>query len=157
MSGEVTTTEATTEATTETAPARHSRRLVFQGMGALGVACVLAACGGGSDDGGSSGGGAAPEAGASLIATAEVPVGGGVVVSEANLVVTQPTEGDFKAFTTACTHQGTPVNQVDGADIICPNHGSRFSITDGSALKGPATTALSEVQVKVQGDQVVVA
>ena len=139
------------------APAQHTRRLVFQGMGALGVACVLAACGGGGDDGGGGGGGAAPEAGATLIATSEVPVGGGVVVSEANLVVTQPTQGEFKAFTTACTHQGTPVNQVDGADIICPNHGSRFSITDGAALKGPATAPLDEVEVKVEGDQVLVA
>jgi nitrite reductase/ring-hydroxylating ferredoxin subunit len=137
-------------------PTRHSRRIVFQGMGALGVACVLAACGGG-DDGGSGGGGAVPEADAALVATSEVPVGGGIVLSEANLVVTQPTEGEFKAFTTACTHAGTPVNQVDGAEIVCPNHGSRFSVEDGAALQGPASKPLSKVKVKVVGDQVVVA
>lgn len=136
-------------------PGLPSRRLVFQGMGALGVACVLAACGGGDDA--SSGGGAVPEADAALVATAEVPVGGGVVLSEANLVVTQPTAGEFKAFTTACTHTGTPVNEVDGAEIVCPNHGSRFSIEDGEALVGPATSPLSEVAVKVEGDQVLVA
>jgi nitrite reductase/ring-hydroxylating ferredoxin subunit len=140
-------------------PTRHSRRVVFQGMGALGVACVLAACGGGGDDSGGSGGGggAVPEADAALVETSEVPVGGGIVLGEANLVVTQPTEGEFKAFTTACTHAGTPVNQVDGAEIVCPNHGSRFSVADGAALQGPATKPLAKVAVKVVGAQVVVA
>lgn len=136
------------------APRTHSRRIVFQGMGALGVACVLAACGGG-DDGGSGGGGAVPEAGTSLVATSEVPVGGGIILSEANLVVTQPTEGEFKAFSSACTHQGTPVNEVDGAEIVCPNHGSRFSVEDGSALTGPATVPLETIAVEVRDGEVV--
>ena len=139
------------------APVRPTRRLVFQGMGALGVACVLAACSSGGDDEGGGGGGAVPEAGNALVKVSEVPVGGGIVLSEANLVVTQPTEGEFKAFTTACTHTGTPVNQVDGDEIVCPNHGSRFSIDDGSAVKGPASAPLSEVAVEVDGDEVLVA
>ena len=133
-----------------------SRRIVFQGMGALGLACVLAACGGGGGEE-SSGGGAVPEAGTALAKVSEIPVGGGIVLGEANLVITQPTEGEFKGFSTTCTHTGTPVNEVDGAEIVCPNHGSRFSIDDGSALQGPATAALSEVEVKVEGDQVLVA
>lgn len=32
------------------------------------------------------------------VATADVPVGGGVILDDAKYVVTQPTEGEFKAF-----------------------------------------------------------
>lgn len=134
-------------------PFLPSRRIVFQGLGALGVAAALAGCGGGDSEGG--GGGAQPEAGATLVAASEVPVGGGVVLTDASIVVTQPTEGDFKAFSTTCTHTGTPVNEVDGADIVCPNHGSRFSIEDGSATTGPASSPLESVPVTVEGGNVV--
>lgn len=134
-------------------PFLPSRRIVFQGLGALGVAAALAGCGGGDSEGG--GGGAQPEAGATLVATSEVPVGGGVVLPDASIVVTQPTEGDFKGFSTTCTHTGTAVNEVDGTDIVCPNHGSRFSIEDGSATQGPASSPLESVPVKVEGANVV--
>ena len=99
-----------------------SRRIVFQGLGALGVAAVLAGCGGG--DGGS----AAPEtaSGTALTPTADVPVGGGVILN--GIVVTQPTEGEFKAFTAICTHQGTQLDAVTPEGIRCPLHGSLFSI-----------------------------
>ncbi|MCW2812802.1 MAG: hypothetical protein JWN84_257 [Nocardioides sp.] len=140
------------------APAfRPSRRIVFQGLGALGVAAALAGCGGGSDDGGSGVGGAAPEAGAALATTAEVPVGGGIVLPDANLVITQPTEGEFKAFLASCTHSGTQVNEVDGAEIVCPNHGSRFAIADGAALKPPASSPLESFAITVDGDNLVAA
>lgn len=125
---------------------RPTRRIVFHGLGALGVAAVLAGCGG---DGGSSGGGsggAAPEAGAVLATASEVPVGGGMVVD--NVVITQPTEGEFKAFSAICTHQGTTVEaSADG--IVCPNHGSTFSVEDGAATQGPATVPLEELPIDV--------
>lgn len=133
---------------------KPSRRIVFQGMGALGVACVLAACGGGDDSGGS-GGGAAPEAGAGLVAAADVPVGGGVVLPDAGMVVTQPTEGVFKGFSSRCTHTGTAVNAVEDGEILCPAHGSRFSVVDGSVVNPPASSPLEEIAVELDGDQVV--
>ncbi len=135
---------------------RPSRRIVFQGLGARGVAAALAGCGG-SDDSGSSGGGAAPEAGAALATVAEVPVGGGIVLPDDNLVITQPTKGEFKAFLATCTHTGTQVNEVDGAEIVCPNHGSRFSITDGAVLNPPASSPLEAFAIKVDGDNLVAA
>ncbi|WP_139983110.1 Rieske (2Fe-2S) protein [Nocardioides litoris] len=131
---------------------RTSRRIVFQGLGALGVAAALAGCGGG--DSGSGGGGAASESGAVLASTSEVPVGGGLVVD--NVVITQPTEGEFTAFSAACTHQGTTVEaSADG--IVCPNHGSTFSVEDGSATQGPATAALAAFEIEVRDGQVRVA
>lgn len=134
---------------------RTSRRIVFQGLGALGVAAALAGCGGGTESSG--GGGAAAEPGAPLATTAEVPVGGGIVLPDAQLVITQPTEGTFLGFNTTCTHTGTAVNQVDGTEIVCPNHGSRFSIEDGSAVQGPASAPLASVEVAVEGDDIVLA
>ena len=127
---------------------RATRRIVFQGLGALGVAVALAGCGGGS------GSAEAPTSGSMLATTGEVPVGGGVVLSDVNVVITQPTEGTFKAYTATCTHQGTPLARVAEDGIECDLHGSRFSIEDGSATKGPATGALSEVVITVEGDQI---
>lgn len=131
---------------------RTSRRIVFQGLGALGVAAALAGCGGGAESSSTP-----PEPGVPLATISEVPVGGGIVLPDASLVITQPTEGTFRGFDTACTHQGTPVNQVDGAEIVCPNHGSRFSIEDGSALQGPATAPLASVELTTKGQDIVLA
>ncbi len=96
----------------------------------------------------------APAAGG-LVATADVPVGGGVVLKDDELVVTQPAEGEFKAFTAICTHQGCLVGSVSDGTIHCPCHSSTFSAADGSVQGGPATAPLAEVAVKVDGDQVV--
>lgn len=96
----------------------------------------------------------APAAGG-LVATADVPVGGGVVLKDDELVVTQPADGEFKAFTAICTHQGCLVGSVSDGTIHCPCHGSSFSAADGSVEGGPATGPLAEVAVKVSGGQVV--
>jgi Rieske Fe-S protein len=101
-----------------------------------------------SEDGGGSAGGEA------LATTADVPVGGCFVVSGAKVVVTQPTEGDFKAFSAVCTHQGCLVETSPDGEIPCPCHGSRFSLDDGSALSGPATGSLAPVEITVDGDSI---
>ena len=119
------------------------------------AAPVLVACG--ADESEPSGDGPAGEA---LVATSEVPVGSGVVVDD--VIVAQPTEGEFVAFTTVCTHQGGKITSVDAEGVMtCSLHGSQFSIEGGENLRGPSgepagTTAdLPEVEVKVEGDQVV--
>jgi Rieske Fe-S protein len=81
--------------------------------------------------------------------TSDVPVGGGVVLKDADYVVTQPTKGDFKAFSKICTHKGCPVAEVTGAEILCKCHGSRYSIKDGSVTNPPANQGLKESKVTV--------
>ena len=71
------------------------------------------------------------------------------------MVVTQPTAGQFKAFSSTCTHNHCQLSGFVGDRITCPCHGSTFSITDGSPNGGPAPSPLAEVAVKVVGDDVV--
>ncbi len=85
----------------------------------------------------------------------DIPVGGGVILAEPAVVITQPTEGDVKAFTAICTHQGCLVSEVVDNEIVCPCHGSRFSATDGSVIDGPATQGLQAAGVAVEGGSVV--
>ena len=131
---------------------RANRRIVFHGLGALGVAAALAGCGGGDD--GSSDGDDDVASGTQLTTTDEVPVGGGVVLTDQKIVVTQPTGGDFKAFSAICTHQNCPVTSVANGTIDCKCHGSKFSIEDGSVVNGPATSGLGEVAVTVKGNEI---
>jgi Rieske Fe-S protein len=84
-------------------------------------------------------------------------VGGGTIFADEQVVVTQPSEGEFKAFNTTCTHQGCPVQSVSDGTINCTCHGSKFSIEDGSPESGPATSALEEVSINVEGDSIVLA
>lgn len=90
------------------------------------------------------------------VATSKVPVGGGVIMADADYVVTQPTNGTYKAFSKICTHQGCPVTEVADGLIDCKCHGSKFSIKDGSVANPPATEGLKESKVTVSGDKVYV-
>ena len=132
-----------------------SRRTVLAGCG-LACAAALPAC----SAYGPAGPAPAPRPaapGAALVAVADVPVGGGVVLADRDVVVTQPGAGTFKAFSATCTHQGCLVGEVAGGTINCPCHGSRFAVADGSVTQGPATRPLAERAVAVEGSSVVLA
>ena len=104
-----------------------TRRNMILGVAAAGVAGpVVAACGSSG-----SGGTAKTPSGPTTIKVSDIPVGGGRIYPEQLIVVTQPTAGDFKAFSAVCTHQGCTVTDVSGGFIKCPCHGSRFAISSG--------------------------
>src|SRR6201999_1383199 len=63
--------------------------------------------------------------------TSAIPVGGGVIYPSHGVVVTQPTSGTFKCFSSSCTHLGCTVIKVAAGLIQCPCHGAKFSIDDG--------------------------
>lgn len=132
---------------------RASRRIVFSGLGALGVAAALAGCAG--SDGGSSTTEVA--GGTELAATSDVPVGGGIILADEKIVITQPTKGTFEAFTAICTHQGLLVTSVEDGTIHCANHGSAYSASTGKVEGGPASSALTKVEIDVQGDKILAA
>ncbi len=80
-----------------------------------------------------------------------IAVGGGAIFPDSKVVVTQPTAGQYKAFTAVCTHQGCIVSNVDATSgtIICPCHGSTYSVKDGSVINGPATQPLAAEKITV--------
>jgi Rieske Fe-S protein len=148
-----------------------TRRTMLRGATVGGIALpLLAACGGGdstSSSGSSDSSSAAdpsPSSAASssdgadassgvTVSASEVPVGGGTVLAKDKVVVVQPTKGDYKAYTAVCTHQGCTVNKVEGGQIICPCHGSHYSIEDGSVVSGPAPSPLAAKKVTVSGSE----
>jgi Rieske Fe-S protein len=134
-----------------------SRRTVVAAAGAAGLAATLAACGSdhaGSDSGSSGKAGSSDKAEGPLTNTSDIPEGGGKVFSDQKVVVTQPTKGDFKAFSAVCTHQGCTVSTVSGGTINCPCHGSKFSIEDGSVKHPPATQPLPARKIEVSGSSI---
>lgn len=92
---------------------------------------------------------------AALAKTTDIPVGGGTIIEDAKLVITQPTPGEFKCFTAVCTHQGCVVSNVKDGTINCPCHGSQFKIADGSVATGPANRPLRSVTISVEGTNIV--
>ncbi|MEV6431469.1 Rieske (2Fe-2S) protein [Nocardia sp. NPDC051463] len=111
----------------------------------LGVGAVLAAgCASGSAD-----------SGPLRALPAEIPVGGGRIFPKQGLVVTQPAPGEFRAFSAVCPHQGCAVAKI-GDTIECPCHGRKFSITDGSVLRGPAREPLAVGDVALEAAEIVV-
>src|SRR5690349_16246976 len=126
------------------------RAVVVAGAGSVAAAGLLTACGGGSTA--TAPGTAAPAAapapsaasgsGQALASTSSIPVGGGTVFADKDVVVTQPAAGEFKAFSATCTHMGCKVKTVANGTIDCPCHGSKFAITDGAVAAGPAKKPL---------------
>lgn len=144
-----------------------TRRAVLAAAGTTSAALALAACGGSGDT--PPGGEGSPGQGdgqreketsepggdgGALVRTSEVPEGGGKILEDEKLVVTQPSAGEFRAFSAVCTHRGCVVSSVADETINCACHGSRFSVGDGSVSQGPATQPLAEVKVTVEGGAV---
>lgn len=175
----MTTESRTPSISVDDAPAARScaclsRRHALAGVAAVGVGVpFLAACGGDEASSGaespstptssapSSDGASTPTDGASsggapagLTTTADIPVGGGTIFADEDVVIVQPTEGEFLAWSATCTHQGCQVTSVDGGSIVCSCHNSTFSIEDGSVQGGPATSPLGEVAITVDGDAI---
>ena len=153
-----------------------TRRGVLAGVGLVGLASAITACGAGTSSstpaagnaatttGGAgtaapassaaAGGASSSTAANALAATSEIPVGSGMIFPGPQVVVTQPTAGEFKAFSAVCTHMGCIVNQISNGTIDCPCHGSQYSITTGDVVTGPAPRPLPAKQIKVSGGSI---
>src|SRR6266516_4879243 len=141
----------------ESGVAVSSRRTVLACAGAA-CAAVLAGCSTyNSNNGGVAGSQPAQPAAApaALASTSDVPVGSGKILTDKKIVLTQPKSGEFHGFSAVCTHAGCTVGSVSGGTINCPCHGSKFNITSGAVVNGPAASPLPPVNVKVQGTSIV--
>ncbi len=98
--------------------------------------------------------------GSVLAKVSDIAVGGGALVNSGTngqLLVCQPNKGTFTAFNPTCTHLGNTVDPPRNDVITCPAHGSQFNPTNGDVERGPAQTPLASVNVKVVGENVVLA
>jgi len=93
-------------------------------------------------------------AGTVLGQASDIPVGGGAIYTAAKVVVTQPSPGQYKAFSAVCTHVGCTMNKVANGTIDCPCHGSEFKITNGAVVTGPAPSPLPRKKIKIVNGQV---
>lgn len=146
-------------------PEGPTRRNVVAGLAAVGVGVpLIAACASSSPTAnplveqqktrktGNAAAGSATANLTPLVKAAAVPVGGGVIVP--NAVVTQPAAGEYKAFSNICTHSGCAVSQVANRQIMCPCHGSLFSIADGSVEGGPAPAPLPAINITEKNGEI---
>jgi Rieske Fe-S protein len=169
----------TQEPQQDTRATRATRRGVLAGVGLVGLAGAVSACGSGGSSSSSAstnappatGAGSAPSSaaggsastgngssagaqGSALASTSEIPVGSGKIFTSEKVVVTQPNSDDFKAFSAVCTHMGCIVSTISDGTIDCPCHGSRYSISTGAVVSGPAPSPLPAASIKVTGSSI---
>jgi Rieske Fe-S protein len=145
-------------------PSALTRRVLFSGTCGAACAAALSACttyGAQPAAPPPAPGSAAPAppggADSALAQTSDIPVGGGTVFADQDIVITQPSEGEFRAFSATCTHQGCAVSEVTDGAIVCNCHGSKFAVADGAVVDGPADTPLPERSIEVTGEEIILA
>lgn len=72
-----------------------------------------------------------------------------VTFAEDAIIVKRP-EGGPAVLSARCTHLGCRVARVEGEELACPCHGSRFHL-DGSVARGPAAAPLARLPHSVDG------
>ncbi|HEY2974768.1 MAG TPA: Rieske 2Fe-2S domain-containing protein [Pyrinomonadaceae bacterium] len=66
--------------------------------------------------------------------------------------------GQLHAFDDTCTHKACSLakGKLDGTTVTCPCHGSRFDVTTGKVLRGPAQQAVRSRLVQMEGESLLV-
>ena len=81
---------------------------------------------------------------------------GTYVEAEGNRIALFNLGGEIYALDNDCTHVGGPLSQgrVEGDQVECPWHGSRFDIRTGEVKMFPAREDVATYEVRVTGDDV---
>ena len=68
------------------------------------------------------------------------------------------TEGNYYAIGNNCTHVGGPLDEgtLQGYEVECPWHGSKFDVRTGEPTKPPAVRSVPKYEVKMDGNNVLV-
>lgn len=127
------------------------RRTVVCGAAIAGLGMAAAGCAGSGRPDAST----TPTEPVDLGPASAVPVGGARLFRERRLLVCRPAQDRFRAFSAVCTHAGCVLDEVTDGAGSCPCHGSRFDVTSGEVLAGPADAALPAVPVRVRDGRLV--
>lgn len=95
----------------------------------------------------------------SVAALADVPEGEARVFEvEERKVLLSKVEGQIYAVENVCSHDDGPLGEgtLEGHAIVCPRHGARFDIRDGSVLSMPAAFPIRSYPTRIEKDQVLV-
>jgi 3-phenylpropionate/trans-cinnamate dioxygenase ferredoxin component len=67
-------------------------------------------------------------------------------------------EGKYYAIGNVCTHLGGPLAQgkLEGYEVQCPWHGSRFDIRTGKVARSPAMRSEPTYEIKIQEDNILI-
>ena len=67
-------------------------------------------------------------------------------------------EGNYYAIGNVCTHVGGPLDEgtLDGYEVECPWHGSKFDVRTGEPSRPPAQRAVATYEVKVEDNNILV-
>lgn len=67
-------------------------------------------------------------------------------------------EGKYYAIGNICTHIGGPLDEgtLEGYEVECPWHGSKFDVRTGKPTKPPARQAVPVYDVKVEDNNILV-
>jgi nitrite reductase/ring-hydroxylating ferredoxin subunit len=65
-------------------------------------------------------------------------------------------KGNYYAIGNVCTHVGGPLNEgtLEGYEVECPWHGSKFDVSTGEPTKPPARQAVPKYELKVEGNNI---
>jgi 3-phenylpropionate/trans-cinnamate dioxygenase ferredoxin component len=67
-------------------------------------------------------------------------------------------EGKYYAIGNVCTHVGGPLDEgtLEGYEVECPWHGSKFDVRTGEPTKPPARQSVPTYEVKLEGNNILV-
>lgn len=93
-----------------------------------------------------------PEAGETIL-TVPLPAAGRICFYDRAIVVADA-EG-IAVLSSICPHLGCRIDRTEGGEIVCPCHGSRYSLR-GDLLHGPARRGLQPLHFEVDRANAVV-
>jgi cytochrome b6-f complex iron-sulfur subunit len=90
--------------------------------------------------------------------TALAGVGGALLVQSIAgvFLVSHTSASAFTAIEGVCTHEGCTITGVDGAQYVCPCHGSRYTLS-GQVVQGPALSSLRQYTTSFSAGVVTIA
>jgi nitrite reductase/ring-hydroxylating ferredoxin subunit len=96
-----------------------------------------------------------------VASTSDIPPGE-MMIYEVNgeEIVVANLNGDFVAFSNACTHRQGPMGEgmlLPGDVVECPFHGGQFNARTGEVVQSPPEEPLPTYPVQVDGDDIKVA